>query len=142
MLIIERVLLLQSIDLFAEVTTEQLSYIAAIADEISVDAGAVIYRENDPPDGLYVVISGSIAATHGQTTIERIGPNGSFGVWALFDNQPRLTGTEASEPSRLLFVRRDDFMDVLSNHVDIMQGIFKQLAQRLRRLTTAREKSA
>jgi len=139
MMIIERVLLLQSIELFNDVTTEQLAFIAAIAEEISVDANAVIYRENDPPDGLYVVISGAVAATRGDTTIDRIGPNGSFGVWALFDNQPRLTGTQAIEPSRLLFVQREDFVDVLSNHVDIVQSIFKQLAQRLRRLTAARE---
>jgi len=139
MMIIERVLLLQSIGLFNDVTTEQLAFIAAIAEEISVDAGAVIYRENDAPDGFYVVISGAITATRGETTIDEIGPNGSFGVWALFDNQPRLTGAQATEPSRLLFVQRDDFFEVLSNHVDIVQSIFKQLAQRLRRLTNARE---
>lgn len=142
MMIIERVLLLQSIELFTDVTTEQLAFIAAIAEEVSVETGDIIYRENDPPDGLYAVISGAIAATRGQTVIERIGPNGSFGVWALFDNEPRLTGAEATEPSRLLFVRRDDFFDVLSSHIDIMQGIFKQLAMRLRRLTKVREKSA
>jgi CRP-like cAMP-binding protein len=142
MTIIERVLLLQSIDAFNEVTTEQLAFIASIAEEITVDAGDVLYRENDPPDGMYVVISGAITAVRGRESIERIGPNGSFGVWALFDNQPRLTGAEAAEPSRVLFVRRDDFFDVLSNHVEIVQNILKQLAQRLRRLTTVREKSA
>lgn len=142
MMIIERVLLLQGIELFNDVTTEQLAFVAAIAEELTVEAGAVIYRENDPPDGFYAVISGTIAATHGQTIIERLGPNRSFGVWALFDNEPRLTGAEATEASHLLFVRRDDFFDVLANHVDIMQGIFKQIAMRLRRLTKAKEKSA
>jgi CRP-like cAMP-binding protein len=127
MMIIERVLLLQSIDLLNDVTTEQLAFIAAIAEEISVDTGAVIYRENDAPDGLYVVISGAIAATRAGATIDQIGSNGSFGVWALFDNQPRLTGAQATEPSQLLFVPRDDFFEVLSNHVDIVQSIFKQL---------------
>jgi CRP-like cAMP-binding protein len=62
MTIIERVLLLQNIELFKDVTTEQLSFIAAIAEEISVDAGTLLYRENDPPDGLYVVVSGLVTA--------------------------------------------------------------------------------
>ena len=66
MTIIERVLLLQNIELFNEVTTEQLSFIAAIAREKGVAAGAVLYRENDPADGLYVVISGAIAAKRGE----------------------------------------------------------------------------
>jgi len=140
MTIIERVLLLQNIELFKDVTTEQLSFIAAIAEEIPADAGTVLYRENDPPDGLYVVISGLVAAGRGKESIERIGPNGSFGVWALFDDQPRLTKAETVEASVLLFVRRDDFYDVLSDHMDIAQAIFKQLVNRLRRLTSVAEK--
>src|SRR5688572_23544964 len=139
MTIIERVLLLQNIELFNEVTTEQLSFIAAIAREKGVAAGAVLYRENDPADGLYVVISGAIAAKRGEDLIDRIGPNGSFGIWAFFDDQPRLTSAEAIEASQLLFVSRDDFYDVLADHVDIVQNIMKQLVYRLRRLTAAVE---
>jgi CRP-like cAMP-binding protein len=139
MTIIERVLLLQNIELFNEVTTEQLSFIAAIAREKAVAAGATLYRENDPADGLYVVISGAIAAKRGDDLIDRIGPNGSFGIWAFFDDQPRLTSAEAIEPSQLLFVSRDDFYDVLADHVDIVQNIMKQLVHRLRRLTAVAE---
>ena len=62
MTIIERVLLLQNVDLFADVTTEQLSYIAAIGREIEVDSGKVLYRESDLADGMYLVISGAVAA--------------------------------------------------------------------------------
>lgn len=140
MTIIERVLLLQGIDLLSNVTTEQLSYIAMIGEEIAVESGTVLFREGDPPSGLYVVISGGIAVSRGKNLIERIGPNGSFGVWALFDDQPHLTTAEPDEPSRLLFVPRAEFYEVLSDHVDIVQGIFKQLVQRLRRLATFMEK--
>jgi CRP/FNR family transcriptional regulator len=136
MTIIERVLLLQNIELFADVTTEQLSYIAALGREIEVDSGKVLYRENDPADGLYLVISGAIAAKRGDEVIDRIGPNGSFGIWAFFDDQPRLTSAVAIERSRLLFVSREDFYDVLADHVDIVQNILKQLVHRLRQLTT------
>ena len=72
--------------------------------------------------------------------IDRIGAGGSFGVWALFDDEPRMTGAAATESSRLLFVPRDEFYDVLSDHVDIAQGIFKQLVQRVRRLAAVAEK--
>jgi CRP/FNR family transcriptional regulator, cyclic AMP receptor protein len=134
--IIERVLLLQNIELFNEVTTEQLSFIAAIGKEKEVASGKMLYRENDEADGLYVVISGAVAAKRGDDVIEQIGPNGSFGIWAFFDDQPRLTDAIAVEPSTLLFVSREDFYDVLADHVDIVQNIMKQLVQRLRRLTS------
>ncbi|MBI4483856.1 MAG: cyclic nucleotide-binding domain-containing protein [Acidobacteria bacterium] len=134
--LIEKVLLLQNIELFSHVTLEQLSFLAAIAQELLIEPARELYRENDAPDGLYVVISGAVSMRRGQEEIDRIGPNGSFGVWALFDDEPRLTTAETLEESRLLFVPREDFYDVLSDHVDIVQGLFKHLVQRLRRLAT------
>jgi CRP/FNR family transcriptional regulator len=140
MTIIERVLLLQSLEFFGGVTTEQLSFIAMIAEEVSVDSESVLYKENDPPSGLYVVISGAVAVTRNGQLIERVGPSGSLGIWALFDDQPRLTAAKAVEPSQLLFVPREDFYDVLSDHVDMIQGVFKQLVERVRRLATVVDK--
>ena len=131
---IERVLFLQGVEAFGGVTTEQLGFIATIAKEHSVDAGFVLYREGDPPDGLYVLVSGIVVLTRGKDVIERIRANGSFGAWALFDDQPRLARAEAAEACRLLFVPREEFYDVLSDHSDITQSIFKQLVQRVRRL--------
>jgi CRP-like cAMP-binding protein len=139
MTIIERVLLLQGVDLLSNVTSEQLSYIAMIGEEMDVETETILFREGDPPNGLYVVISGGIAVTRGKNLIQRIGPNGSFGVWGLFDDQPQLATAAASESSRLFFVPRAEFYEVLSNHVDIVQGIFKKLVQRLRRLATLAE---
>src|SRR5688572_20775322 len=137
--IIEKVLLLQGIDLFSYVTSEQLSFLAAIADEITIKPSQMLYRENDTPDGLYVVIDGSVSMRRGKEEIDRVGRNGSFGVWALFDDEPRVTTAVTLEESRLLFVPRDDFYEVLSNHVDIVEGLFKHLVQRLRRIVTAVE---
>jgi CRP-like cAMP-binding protein len=136
MTIIERVLLLQGVGLLSDVTSEQLSYIAMIGEEITIQPETVLFREGDPPNGLYVVISGAIAVTRGKNLIERIGPNGSFGVWGLFDDRPQLATAKAEEGSQLFFVPRNEFYEVLSNHVDIVQSIFKQLVERLRRLAT------
>lgn len=138
--IIERVLLLQDIDLFSHVTSEQLSFFASLADEITVEPARVLYRENDPPDGLYVVVSGQIRMLRREEEIDRIGASGSFGAWALFDDEPRLTTAESAEESQLLFVSRDDFYDVLADHVDIVAGLFKHLVERLRRLATVVER--
>lgn len=136
---IEKVLLLQGIDLFSFISSQQLSFLAAITQEIRVDPGQQIYLENDPPDGLYLVISGSVVMQRANREIDRIRANGTFGVWALFDDEPRLTSAVTLEESRLLFVPREEFYEVLSDHVDIIGGLFKHLVQRLRRLVTAAE---
>ena len=136
---LERVLLLQNVDLFSLVALEQLSHMAAIAEEVTVAPGRRLYREDDAPDGLYIVISGSVLMRRSGREIDQIAPNGAFGVWALFDDEPRFTTAEAAEESRLLFVAREDFYDILADHVEIVAGLFKRLAQRLRRLAVAVE---
>ena len=78
--VIEKVLLLQNIDLFSYVTSEQLSFFAAIAQEVTVKPARILYRENDAPDGLYVLVSGSVGMHRGQEEIDGMGPNTSFGV--------------------------------------------------------------
>ena len=140
MTIIERVLLLQGIDLFADVATEQLSFLAAIADEKTFDSGKVVYREGDAPDGFYAVISGAVDMKRSDHRIDTIKGNGAFGVWALLDDEPRLTTAQAVEESQVLFVSRDAFYELLSDHVDIVEGLFKQLVSRLRRLAANLER--
>ncbi len=136
MTIIERVFLLQGIDLFTDVATEQLSFLAAIAEEKTFDAGKVIYSEGDAPDGLYAVISGEVQMKRLDEDIDTIRTNGAFGVWALFDDEPRLTAAQALVESQILFVSRDAFYELLSDHVEIVEGLFKQLVYRLRRLAS------
>ncbi len=76
----------------------------------------------------------------GETSIDTIRVNGAFGVWALFDDEPRLTTAQAQDEVQVLFVSRDAFYEMLSDHVDIVEGLFKQLVQRLRRLASALER--
>jgi CRP-like cAMP-binding protein len=137
---LEKVLLLQNVDLFSRVSSEQLCYLAAIAEEAVVPPGRVLYGEGDAPDGLYVIISGSILMRRNGEEIDRISPNGAFGVWALFDDEPRLTTAESAEESRLLFVPREGFYDVLSDHVEMVAVLFKHLVQRLRKIAAVMEK--
>ncbi len=137
---LEKVLLLQDVELFSQVTLEQLSYVAAITREITVSRLHRLYTEGDLPDGLYILVSGAVLMLHGKGEVDRILPNGTFGVWALFDDEPRMTTAQAIEESNLLFVPRDDFYDVLSDHVEIVAALFKHLVQRLRKLAVAVEK--
>jgi CRP-like cAMP-binding protein len=113
--------------------------VAAITREIAVPPRRVLYAEGDPPDGLYIVVSGSILMRRAREAIDRVTANGTFGAWALFDDQPRLTAAEAVEEARVLFVPREEFYDVLSEHVEMVAGLFKHMAQRLRRLASVVE---
>ena len=61
--IVEKVICLQHVDVFSELPTEQLSYLAAIAEEVSYSPGDDVFRCDEFSDALYVVLSGELRAT-------------------------------------------------------------------------------
>jgi CRP-like cAMP-binding protein len=139
---LEKTLFLQDVDLFSQVTLEQLSYLAAITQEITYPPGHRLYSEGDPPDGLYIVVSGSVRMSRAGRFLDRVLPQGTFGAWALVNSEPRLATAETAEETRLLFVPREDFYDVLADHVELTAGLFNNLVQRLRELAVALDKDA
>lgn len=131
---LEKVLLLQHIEMFSNLPTDQLAALAEISREVSLLAGDKVYRELDAPDGLYLVLEGSVRLSQGERTVSVAGPQVSFGVWALFDDEPRVLSAEAIEDTRLLRIERDDFNDLLADEVRIAQGIIRTVAGKLREL--------
>lgn len=133
---IEKVLLLQDVDIFEHTSTEDLSHIAAIAEEIEYQADEVIYKEDEIPDSMYVVIEGKVRLTRGEKEVTVAGSMEAFGTWALFDDEPRVATATALETSQVLRIDKEDFIDLLADHVAISQSIMKTLAKRLRKLIT------
>jgi len=132
--VVEKVIFLQNVDVFAEIPSEQLSYMAAIAEELSFSAGEEVYKSDQPSDALYVVLEGQVRLHRGDEEITVAQPSEPFGTWALFDDTPRVATATAAEDTRVLCIDRDDFLDLLSDHVQITEGVLKSLVGRLRGL--------
>jgi CRP-like cAMP-binding protein len=120
------------VDAFASATSEQLSLVAAIATERSLEPGETLYREGDPADAMYVVVRGSIRLERSGSPIGVVGASEAFGTWSLFEQEPRLTSATTGEASELLRIDRSDFLDVLADHVDLTRAILASVARRLR----------
>lgn len=132
--VVEKVIFLQNVDVLAEIPTEQLSHLAAIAEEISVTAGDAVYESGEPSDALYVVLEGKVRLHRDGEDITVAEKNDAFGTWALFDQTPRVATASAVDETRLLRIDREDFIDLLADHVQIIQGVLKTLVGRLRDL--------
>jgi hypothetical protein len=130
--VVEKVLLLQSVDAFVSATSEQLSLVAAIATEHTHVAPQKLYREGDPADAMYVVVRGRVNLERGGEDIGSLGPAEAFGTWSLFEREPRLTSATVTETAELLRIDRSDFLDVLADHVDLTRAILASVARRLR----------
>ena len=131
---IEKVLLLQNIEVFAEVPTDQLAALAAIAREMSVLTGDTVYREDDIPDALYLVLEGHVLLHQGDREVTTAARSSTFGTWALFDDEPRVMTATATVDTRLLRIDRSEFNDLLSDDVRIAKGIIRTVTRKLREL--------
>ena len=132
--VVEKVIFLQNVDVFDGIPTELLSYLAAIAEEESFDAGDVVFEIDEVSDALYVVLEGEVRLHRGDEEIAVSTDNEAFGTWALFDDQPRVVTATATKDTKALRVDRDDFLELLADHVQITERVLKTIVTRLRGL--------
>lgn len=130
---IEKVLLLQGVDIFQETETEHLAKVAAIAQEVRIAPATVIFREGAPSDALYVVLEGTVSLRKDGMEKTLVREKETFGMWALLDESPRLVTAVAMAETKALKIEREYLYDVLSSHFDIVRGILKCLVRMIRR---------
>ena len=132
--VVEKVMALQNVDVFSEVSTEQLSHLAMISEEVSFAEGDVIFKEMDPSDSMFLVLDGAVRLHRGDLEVTVARENDVFGTWALFDDEPRVVTATTVEQAAVLRIEKDDFIELLADHVQITQGVLKGMVQRLRSL--------
>ena len=132
--VIEKVIFLQNVDVFLEIPSDQLAYLAAIAEEITYLKGDDIYKADESSDAMYLVLEGKVKLHRDGKEVTVAGQKETFGTWALFDEEIRIVTATALEDSKLLRIYREDFYDLLADNVHITQGIFKTLVKRMRNL--------
>ena len=133
---IDKVIRLQTVDVFKYATTEMLSRIGSIAEEVRAAKGDVVFREDDVSDAMYVVVQGQVRLDRGEEHVMMVGGGKSFGTWALFDNKPRMMKATAVESVHLLKIRSDAFYELLSDYDEITPAIFKAVIERVNSLIT------
>ena len=133
---VEKVIILKDIDIFEFTSTEDLAHIAAITDEVNFHTDETIFEEGDISDAMYLVIEGKVRLTRGDQEVMVAQKKDVFGTWALFDDEPRVVAATTLEDSRLLQIDKEDFIDLLADHVGITQSVLKTMVKRLRNLMT------
>ena len=133
---VEKVIFLQDIDIFEHTSTEDLSHIAAITEEIEFQSDHILFKEGEISDAMYMVIEGKVRLTRAGHEVMVAQNKDVFGTWALFDDEPRVATATTLENTRLLHIDKEDFIDLLADHVAITQSILKTMVKRLRNLMT------
>jgi CRP-like cAMP-binding protein len=131
---VEKVLFLKSIDLFSQISGEDLSQIALITDEVQFEDGDEIFHQGDGGQTLFFIIEGKVRihANGVADDLAVLSERAVFGEMALLDSEPRSASATALTDVVCLKIERDDFNEILAEKSEIAQGIIKVLIRRLR----------
>ena len=125
---------------FSGLSSTEIDALASRSSTRRLAAGVTLFVEGAPGDGLYGMLSGSIALTidsrDGRDLIlNTIGPGDFFGEIALLDGKGRTAGAVARDASQLLFIPRNKFLAFVREQPHVMLHIMTVLCGRLRRST-------
>ncbi len=124
--------------LFTGLDAEAQESLASTMRPVQLRRSAVVFREGDSGDEMYIVASGKIKlGRHGSSGRESLhavlGPGQMFGELSVFDPGPRSTTATAVSASELWVLEHDNLIAWLDGRPEAARGLLAQLAQRLRR---------
>jgi CRP-like cAMP-binding protein/ATP/ADP translocase len=130
--VIDRVYLLQRVDVFADVPSHHLARIALLSRELEADAGAVLLRADEKADAVYIVIDGELSVERPGAPATAVRPGEAIGALAVLDDAPVGVEVRAVRTSRLLCLTRRALHDLLHDHPDLAESLLHGVATRLR----------
>lgn len=104
--------------------------IAFSADRVRLAEGDELFREGDRADCGYVVASGSLTLSRGETE-KRVGRSTLVGELALIADVARPATATAAEPTEVLRIARGLFARLFDEYPDLARNLHARLAQRL-----------
>ncbi len=125
--------------LFADLTEKELSFLADRAVLRRLEVGALIFSEDEPCEGLYVVESGAIkifktSASGREQVLTVEGPGGSVAELPVFDGGNYPASASALSEASILFVSKKDFQALCLQHPEVALKVLKVVGSRLRKL--------
>lgn len=129
---VERVIFLKSVDIFKHATVEELGRVAALTEEVHFEPGETIYREGEPVDAIYFVLTGRVAVERNEQRMHEVGEKQAIGTVAALDRNPAVHTVKAVDPVHALKLNIQDFDDILSLDFELVQAVFRALCRMIR----------
>lgn len=121
-----------ALPLFQELTPSELDLVLTKLQPQSVDGGAIIMQQGEPGDRFYIIHKGRIEIIQNGRTVATRGAGEAIGEIALLYNIPRTATARALEPTELLTLTANDFVDLLVRYLGRETALENLSAGRLR----------
>lgn len=133
--------------LFESLPADALRELASSAVERRLRQGEILFTANQPSDGLYIVLSGSVRAFRvnldgREQTIHIEQTGGTLAEVAVFDGGPFPSTTIAEEDSEVLFLARETVRRFLLDHPEAALKALAITARKLRMVASMVEQLA
>ncbi len=135
--LIERISLLKQTDIFSEVPTDDLLFVAKELEEIKFFDGERVFDINEHGDRMYIIVKGKIGISISPDPLSTdfivtLGAGSSFGEMNLLDSLPRSATAHALEDTFLLTLEKSKLLGLLSSYPDLALGILRTLSTKIR----------
>ncbi len=136
--VLDRAIALHQAPLFAALTPDELLPLAELCSDVELGQGERLFGEGEPGDSLYVIVAGRVGIEQAGRRVAELGVGECVGELAALDWEPRSATVVALEPTDLVRLERDDLLDQLGDHPELLRALAVVLSARLRHRQRAR----
>jgi CRP/FNR family cyclic AMP-dependent transcriptional regulator len=130
--VVDRVVALHDVPLFAAVPGRTLAALATVAEEVVVRRGDEVIVEGAVEDHLFVVVRGTLRATRDGGVLRDLSPGATVGELAALVPEPRSATVTALEDGLLLKIDKRALDELLVDQPELVQGVIWTLVTMLR----------
>ena len=131
--------LLKGVDLFSELTEEQLGLLANLVVVQDFNRNETVVLEGDcSMKALYLIASGTVqvymTGVDGRETILSFLERGDFfGEMSLIDGEPRSASVRTVTDAQLMIIHREPFLTLIRQTPEIAMSLLSEMSKRLRK---------
>jgi ATP:ADP antiporter, AAA family len=121
---------LRMVPLFAFASVNELFRIAMLGRQVRHEPGRVLYEAGRHVDSIQFILDGRLAGTRPGGEVKEMTAPGVVGFEAIIEGSPAQKTMRAVELTIALSLTTDEFLSLLSENVEIAQGIFRLMIER------------
>jgi len=123
--------------IFSSLNDDELGELADLAIERSFVPNEFIFWDGDAPEWFYIVAEGKVkvlkhSSLGKEFIIAFFSPGEMFGEVAVFENKPYPASAQAVAETKVVGIKREDFLSFLANRPQVALRIINVLGGRLR----------
>jgi AAA family ATP:ADP antiporter len=132
MLGVEKMFLVEHIELFLHASHESFHQIASAFVDVTLAPGEKLFKRGDIDNCLYLMTSGALRLDDEQQTIGYMMDHAVLGELSVLGTEPRTVTITAVEETHLLRLEREHLFTLMADHPELTRDIIRVLCRRIR----------